>query len=92
MTTERIRVTIPGSFAAHYDMESGTVTGLVFTPHGGDAGYFGPSAVVDYNLDDWREPLSDDAIALDVEDTDGPFWRAVQDALANDYPKITWEE
>ena len=59
------------SFSAVYDTTTNTVTRLVFTPFGSSAGYFGPLAIVD-----------DDDIDLDTENVDGPFWKAMQAALA----------
>jgi hypothetical protein len=74
-------VSIPGTFYATY--EDGKITGYTFTPSGSAAGYFGPSARVEDGDDD-----------LDVEDTNGPFWRAVQaDLTANGAePDVAWQE
>lgn len=79
--TMTTRVEIPGEVIATY--QDGRITALVFVPWAGDAGYFGPAATVF------------DGDALDVEDTDGPFWKAMQDrvgAAGADAPVITWEE
>jgi hypothetical protein len=76
--TPETRVEIPGTFTATYDQ--GRITALTFLPSGSDAGYFGPPARVIEGDDN-----------LDVTDTDGPFWKAVQSALAEGTP-INWEE
>jgi hypothetical protein len=64
-------VDIPGEFSAHY--KNGAIIGFTFIPHASNAGYFGPAARV-----------SEGDAELDVEETDGPFWRALQAKLAND--------
>lgn len=80
-----VSVVIPGIVTAHYF--EGVITGINFTPHASGAGYFGPAAIPD-----------DDDVDLDVENTDGPFWRAVQHALsdtasmADTVPLIGWVE
>lgn len=63
-------VQIPGVFRAFY--EGGRILGFQFEPHGSNAGYFGPAAI-----------LEDGDAHLDIEDTDGPFWKAVQAYLAD---------
>lgn len=65
---ERADVIVPGSIFAEW--VDGKIVRLSFTPAAADAGYFGPSAVLFDGAD------------IDVEDTDGPFWRAMQAALA----------
>jgi hypothetical protein len=78
-------VKIPGEFFARY--EDGKITKLTFMPHASNAGYFGPAAVV----------LDGDA-DLDVEEVDGPFWRAMQAVLGSPCDRsgeavtIEWEE
>lgn len=71
-------VFIPGKAVAYY--EYGKITRLVFTPHGGDAGYFGPSAV-----------LFEGDESLEIEDVCGEFWKAVQTWLGKS-PAIEWVE
>lgn len=71
---------IPGNFAAEFDKD-GNVSRLTFTPHAGDAGYFGPSA---YLVEGYEFP--------DIEDTDGPFWFAMQHALLSNALPIEWTE
>lgn len=80
LAPRRTRVVIPGTVAAIYS--EGIITEITFTPHASGAGYFGPSAIV--------EEFEDD---LNVEDVDGPFWRAVQNYLA-EHPNesIGWTE
>jgi hypothetical protein len=78
MTAERVSVSIQGSFAAVYDMETGTIVRMTFTPILAEDG----GALVDCNADDWREPLSDEAAGLDTSSVDGPFWRAMRSALS----------
>lgn len=74
-------VTIPGVVHARY--EPGRILDIVFLPHGSNAGWSGPSA-----------ELFDGDADLDVEDTEGPFWRAMQRYLGplGDGPAIRWEE
>jgi hypothetical protein len=86
-----IIVTVPGNLHAHYDRDTGKISGWVFLPHGGDAGYFGPAAEL-WDGDD----LDDDFIdRLDVRDTkggDGLFWEAVGYALNPDGKfTVQWE-
>jgi hypothetical protein len=69
---------IPGELIARY--RDGRITALQWWPSASNAGYFGPSATV----------LSGD-IALDIESETGPFWSAVQTALA-DGMTIEWSE
>lgn len=76
MNTDRIN--IPGEFNALY--ENGRIVKLYFIPLASAAGHFGPAATV----------VTGDE-TLDVEDVEGPFWRAMQDALAGDLP-IEWIE
>lgn len=78
MTDRESTVYIPGIAVAH--LKNGLITKVVFQPHGSDAGYFGPSAV-----------LFEGDPCLDLEDTDGKFWKAIQKRLADD-PTIGWEE
>ena len=75
---------IPGRVAAY--IVEGQVTEINFTPHASGAGYFGPAAVVD-------ELSDEDEDHFDLENTEGPFWRAVQEYLA-EHPdqSIGWTE
>jgi hypothetical protein len=73
-------VRIPGDVLAHY--EGGAITEITFLCSGSDAGYFGAAAVR------W-----DGGENLNVEDTDGPFWTAMQRYIAgSDEPVISWQE
>ena len=76
-------VEIPGEFLATY--EDGRITGWVFMPSGSYAGYFGPPAILVRGDDE-----------LDIVETDGPFWRAVQEALGDVDPLgrigVDWQE
>lgn len=76
---QETRVEIPVQFIATY--QAGKITRMVVLPWESYAGYFGPGS----------EVLSGDT-ELDVSDTDGPFWRAIQEALATGTPLISWEE
>lgn len=71
-----ITVEIPGRMFAYWTEEG--VTHLTFTPAAGDAGYFGPSATI---IDHEHDSIDSAAAALDVENVDGPFWKAMQAAL-----------
>lgn len=73
----RAKVAVPVEFTAEY--EGGRVVRMTVSPWESYAGYFGkPSEVVEGDED------------LDVRSTDGPFWRAMQDALGR--VPIEWEE
>lgn len=75
-------VEIPGKFVAVY--EDGKIDRFVFTPFASFAGYFGDAAIV---TDD--EPRED----IDAGNIDGPFWKAVQAALAGTEDiAVRWEE
>lgn len=76
---QETRVEIPVQFIAYY--QAGKITRMVVLPWESFAGYFGDSS----------EVLSGNA-ELDVKDTTGPFWRAIQEALAVGVPAIAWEE
>ena len=80
LPAEKANVTVPGVVHATY--ENGKITDIVFLPHGSNAGWRGPSAELF------------DGDNLDVEDTDGPFWKAMQDFLGplGDGPSIRWVE
>lgn len=79
-STNKCAVQIPGVVIAHY--EGGAVTEIEFWPHASNAGYFGPAA-----------QLSDGNTDLDIEETDGPFWTAMQTYIAGGYePVISWKE
>lgn len=88
------RVRIPGAAWAEVviddpDMSGGqhVVHRLYFTPYASDAGYRGPAAEVaihDIDSEGWARDI-------DVDSVDGPFWRAVQEALAVSNC-INWEE
>lgn len=71
-------IQIPGVFYVELDEteETPRVERFVFMPHGSNAGYFGPSA--EYSS---RASFHHTMEPLDLEDTDGPFWKAVQHAL-----------
>ncbi len=74
------RVQIPGSLTAVY--EGGHISGWTFIPAAGYAGYFGEAAFVTRGDEE-----------LDVEDVDGPFWKAVQVHLEINNPfQVMWEE
>lgn len=76
---QETRVEIPVQFIATY--QAGKITRMTVLPWESYAGYFGtPSQVIEGNLE------------LDVKDTAGPFWRAIQAALATGVPLIGWEE
>ena len=72
------RVEIPVEFIAHY--EDGKITDWVVLPLASHAGHFGPPAVL-------REGDQN----LDITDTDGPFWRAVQAEVGAPIT-VRWEE
>lgn len=75
-------VQIPGFVWATY--RNGVAERVHFTPLAGGAGYFGGSAFI------WSGDPD-----LDVEDTEGPFWRAMQAYLAqfdDDEPSLPWQE
>jgi hypothetical protein len=73
-------VAIPGTTVAHY--EDGRITEIAFWPSASNAGYFGPAARLDEGDED-----------LDIEETDGPFWQAMQAHIAGGYkPVIMWRE
>jgi hypothetical protein len=86
MTTDTettMYVEIQGTFVASYDLATGEVTGMTFTPFGFD----GESATAMNTVD-----RSDD---IDVNDTEGPFWDAMRVALGTtgDTPvPIQWTE
>jgi hypothetical protein len=71
-TNEASLVIIPGRLYAEYDPTTGAITRWSFMPAAGDAGYFGPAAV-----------LWDGDADLDIESDDGEFWTAVTTSLAN---------
>jgi hypothetical protein len=72
------RVNIPCEFIAHY--KGGKITEWVVLPLASHAGYFGSAAV-----------LLDGDADLNVESTDGPFWRAVQAEVGAPI-SVRWEE
>lgn len=73
------RVEIPVQFIATY--QNGKIVSMTVLPWESYAGYFGQgSEVIEGNTE------------LDVKDTSGPFWRAVQEALATGTPTIGWSE
>jgi hypothetical protein len=74
--TRIVRVSIPGSFVAEY--RDGEILGWTFSPLASQAGWFGPMAEI---LHDDEHPYADDS-GIRPDDTDGPFWRAVQDDLS----------
>lgn len=88
-------INIPGVFYVELDesKETPRVVRMVFMPHGSNAGYFGPSA--EYSS---RASFIHTVEPLDLEDTDGPFWKAVQHALEHSDVTTThripivWEE
>lgn len=71
-------ITVPGIFFVELDESTETpkVVRFSFQPLASDAGYFGPSA--DYYE---RASFIHTIEPLDLEDVDGPFWKAVQHAL-----------
>ena len=93
--TPSVIVEIPGSLTATY--ADGEIIGWTFMPAESYAGYFGPPthAVTDTDVLD-HDP--------DVNNTDGRFWRAVQEQLTervvddDDSPyrrtmfSVSWEE
>lgn len=78
---EATAVVIPGVFMARY--LDGRITGFFFMPAASDAGYQGDAAAV-----------ADGDIDLDVEESDGPFWKAVQRYIGprDGNISVTWEE
>jgi hypothetical protein len=74
-------VEIPGRLIADY--ENGAIIKWTFVPHAGDAGYFGPAA----------ELIEGDE-HLNVEDSAGAFWTAVQHGFDDDGSTfhVAWEE
>lgn len=81
-------VHIPGYVHAMYDHSDGSIIKLVFTPSASHPMHHAePAAIVMQGDED-----------LDVEDTDGPFWKAVQQWIhmqrVTGYDKtiIGWEE
>jgi len=78
------RVEIPGAFVAEYD--KGEIIRWTFSPYASDFRFSGPAAF----LDEDDESMSD---SLDVDDTDGPFWKTVQAELACGHPlEVEWTE
>lgn len=77
-----MKIGIPGEVIA--TVEFGRVR-ITFTPSASAAGYFGPAAVV-FEGDDVA------TAGLQMEDTDGPFWRMVQASLAETNGLIEWTE
>lgn len=80
-------VVIPGDFVATYNDEGG-ITALEFYPRASNAGAApAPAAYIE-----------EGDVDLDVEDTDGPFWKAMQTAIveANLLPsralRVVWAE
>lgn len=91
--SEEVSVIIPGDVMAHLWLRSdGTIRieQLTFTPSAGDAGYFGPKAIV------WSGPEAfedHEALEEDVEDVEGRFWAAVREYLATySVSSIEWTE
>lgn len=76
---------LPGQFFVTVDAsgEVARVLSMVWSPLASHAGYFGASALL------FSKP--DGCAELDTEDTDGPLWQGVQQALVEDMP-IRWEE
>lgn len=88
-------VQIPGYLSADVEYETeadGTTTahviGFTFTPAAADAGYFGPLAT-----------SNDDVEALNVGDTTAAFWTAVRQALGTEtagergsHQAVTWAQ
>lgn len=81
MSGPRANVEIPGTFTATWDEETGTIVRMEFVPKVADPGYSGPIA----ELVGWSEPQGPidlpDGLDLDVDQTGGPFWEAMRDAL-----------
>lgn len=88
-------VQIPGIVTAEYvgTPDGGEITRLAFYPSASDAGYFGPAASV-------YEASEEEGYGLNVKDTEGPFWKAVQRYLSDTAGALppeaarvlTWEE
>jgi hypothetical protein len=80
------RVIVPGTLFAHY--REGRIESWTFSPAVSDAGYFGPPARVFDDIDADGDQVRagdgrlDQRPDLDVENTGGPFWLAVEDALS----------
>lgn len=85
-----IPVVIKGYFMAHYNTETGKIDSYSFTPHASDAGHFGSSAL-QMSIENALLLAGDDEPALDVESTDGPFWKAVQGSDLDDM-NVLWTE
>lgn len=77
------RSSIPGRFLATY--REGAIVRWTFLPSGADAGYSGPAAVPWYGETD---------LGLDLDESDGAFWKACQRALGpvNGVIQVSWEE
>lgn len=80
-------VEIPGTMRAVYDADDDRIVELLFTPHGGAAGYEGPLATSDE--EGWDR--SDGGMLNDVN---GPFWHAMRQFLARGQfdNEIKWVE
>lgn len=76
-------VVIPGVTAAHINAD-GVVTNISFEPHGASAGYQGPLAEIITDVPK--------GVTLALGDTEGPFWRSVQQVLRRTDSKIDWME
>ncbi len=76
-TAPTLTVDIPGTFLAIYNAGSGRITRMTFLPAASSPGYFGPAAAL-YDI----EPGDYDGSPFDITSDDGPFWRAMSDALA----------
>jgi hypothetical protein len=74
---------VPGAVTATCDMRTGEVE-LSFTPHGGGAGYFGPCAVPFYG----KGPFDQEQL----DDSESPFWRAIQRNLEANQANVKWVE
>ena len=72
-------VQIPGQVYVTY--HEGRIVKVAFVPSASNAGYFGPAAVLEEGDEN-----------LDLESTDGPFWKAVQAHLSTTHGNIGWEE
>lgn len=81
-------VVVPGDMTIVFNMETGQVVRMSFMDDASNAGYFGPTAVPAAY---WGPQLAELDV-LELENTEGPFWKAVQAKLAElgDGPAIHW--
>jgi hypothetical protein len=95
--TVTARVVVPGTMYA--DILGGEVVRWSWTPSAGYAGYFGPAATLSYAWrgDNQRDELDGEEhaeieVGLDLDNTDGPFWHAVQQSIIDGKFAPDWSE